>query len=105
MCTEVNPRLTIRRARFSGALLAGCLAGDRNDRTSVQLDSWSLPCCCCIQQVLNARTHPHPNFPIAALIYADVARAINNLALPNEHEAKAVDARQVGTAMLAAVAF
>ncbi|KAI7839931.1 hypothetical protein COHA_006325 [Chlorella ohadii] len=46
VCTEVNPRLTIRRARFS------------------------------------------------ALIYADVARAVNNLALPNEHEAKAVDARQ-----------
>lgn len=46
-----------------------------------------------------------PTFPIAALIYADVARAINNLALPNEHEAKAVDARQVGTAMLAAVVF
>lgn len=46
VCTEVNPRLTIRRARFS------------------------------------------------ALVYADLARAVANLALPNENEAKAVDARQ-----------
>ncbi len=29
-----------------------------------------------------------------------MARAVNNLALPNEHEAKAVDARQVGVAAL-----
>ncbi|KAI3430642.1 hypothetical protein D9Q98_005235 [Chlorella vulgaris] len=46
VCTEANPRLTIRRARFS------------------------------------------------ALIHADVTRALANLALPNENEAKAVDARQ-----------
>lgn len=32
--------------------------------------------------------------PHAALVYADVARAMANLALPNEHESQAVDARQ-----------
>ena len=31
---------------------------------------------------------------LSALIFADVARAVANLALPNENEAKAVDARQ-----------
>lgn len=34
------------------------------------------------------------SFAPAALIHADVTRALANLALPNENEAKAVDARQ-----------
>lgn len=38
--------------------------------------------------------HAWPTLAPAALIYADVARAVANLAMPNENEAKAVDARQ-----------
>ena len=37
---------------------------------------------------------PWPPLTAAALIFADVNRAVNNLQLPNENESKAVDARQ-----------
>lgn len=43
---------------------------------------------------LPANTPSALRLPPPALIYADVARAIHNLAMPNQHEAAAVDARQ-----------
>lgn len=90
VCTEVNPRLTIRRARFSGACSVSVAVGST--------------CCAVREGAVASKMRPFTPAtcpPVrAALIYADVARAINNLALPNEHEAKAVDARQVGVLLL-----
>lgn len=92
VCTEVNPRLTIRRARFSGkayASQATCIlqASHGLVRRNRPVRHSSPACSLCPPP-------PAPTPRPAALVYADLARAVANLALPNENEAKAVDARQ-----------
>ena len=111
VCTEVNPRLTIRRARFSG----GCwrsgpsccfstrgpahLPGPCTITPTTPSNRPTIPCRLLTILKRNLlplppRPPPWPPLTAAALIFADVNRAVNNLQLPNENESKAVDARQ-----------
>ena len=93
VCCEANPRLTIRRARFSG----GCCFW-----VAPRAPWHALHFCKHAQQTPHTRVNPlrppPPPLPThaaaAALIFADVSRAVHNLQMPNAHEAEAVDARQ-----------
>lgn len=84
VCIAVNPRLVIKRARFSGGSLGQPGRGQPPEPTRSDVP----PAC------LLTPDPPARPAPAAALIERDIFHAVNNLVAPNADDAKAVDARQ-----------